>query len=106
MGRIKQKIKEYIKMFAIKRRDKDSMKVIKWNLRYLFFCLLVYLVMTGYEWLVTGHPNLAEFRQYIVAVGGLTVAIKFFSEYLVDIDKDGVPDEAKKGERRLPYDPR
>lgn len=105
MGRIKQKIKEYIKMFAIKRRDKDSMKVIKWNLRYLFFCLLVYLVMTGYEWLVTGHPNLAEFRQYIVAVGGLTLAIQTLSRWTVDEDKDGIPDEIKKNERR-PYDPR
>ena len=105
MGRIKQKIKEYIKMFAIKRRDKDSMKVIKWNLRYLFFCLLVYLVMTGYEWLVTGHPNLAEFRQYIVAVGGLTLAIQTLSRWMVDEDKDGIPDEIKKNERR-PYDPR
>lgn len=105
MGRIKQKIKEYIKMFAIKRRDKDSMKVIKWNLRYLFFCLLVYLVMTGYEWLVTGHPNLAEFRQYIVAVGGLTLAIQTLSRWTVDEDKDGIPDEIKKNERK-PYDPR
>lgn len=105
MGRIKQKIKEYIKMFATKRRDKDSMKVIKWNLKYLFFCLLVYLVMTGYEWLVTGHPNLAEFRQYIVAVGGLTLAIQTLSRWTVDEDKDGIPDEIKKNERR-PYDPR
>lgn len=105
MGRIKQKVKEYIKMFAIKRRDKDSMKVIKWNLRYLFFCLLVYLVMTGYEWLVTGHPNLAEFRQYIVAVGGLTLAIQTLSKWMVDEDKDGIPDEIKKNERK-PYDPR
>lgn len=105
MGRIKQKVKEYIKMFAIKRRDKDPMKVIKWNLRYLLFCLLVYLVMTGYEWLVTGHPNLAEFRQYIVAVGGLTLAIQTLSRWMVDEDKDGIPDEIKKNERK-PYDPR
>lgn len=103
MGRIKQKIKEYIKMFAIKRRDKDSMKVIKWNLRYLFFCLLVYLVMTGYEWLVTGHPNLAEFRQYIVAVGGLTLAIQTLSRWMVDEDKDGIPDEITKERRKPPY---
>lgn len=105
MGRIKQKIKEYIKMFAIKRRDKDSMKVIKWNLRYLLFCLLVYLVMTGYEWLVTGHPNLAEFRQYIMAVGGLTLAIQTLSRWMVDEDKDGIPDEIDKERRKPPYGP-
>lgn len=108
MGRIKQKIKEYIKMFATKRRDKDSMKLIKWSLRYLLFCLLLYLAMTIYEWIVTGHANLSEFRQYVTAVGGLTIAIQTFSKWLVDEDKDGVPDEAKKdNERRFPpYDPR
>nr|CAI9750346.1 hypothetical protein JOCKYQNQ_JOCKYQNQ_CDS_0005 [Autographiviridae sp.] len=106
MGTLKRKLKDYITMFKIKRRDKDSMKLIKWSLRYLLFCLLLYLAMTIYEWIVTGHANLSEFRQYVTAVGGLTIAIQTFSKWLVDEDKDGVPDEAKKGERRLPYDPR
>ena len=71
-------------------------------------CLVLYLVMTLYEWVVTGHANLSEFRQYITAVGGLTIAIQTFSRWLVDTDHDGIPDEAKKdNERRFPpYDPR
>lgn len=105
---VKRKIKEIISTFKIKRRDKDSMRLIKWSLRYLLFCLLLYLAMTLYEWVSTGHANLSEFRQYITAVGGLTIAIQTFSKWLVDEDKDGIPDEAKKeNERRFPpYDPR
>lgn len=105
---VKRKIKEIISTFKIKRSDKDSMKLIKWSLRYLLFCLMLYLVMTLYEWVITGHANLAEFRQYITAVGGLTIAIQTFSKWLVDSDHDGIPDEAKKdNERRFPpYDPR
>lgn len=105
---VKRKIKEIISTFKIKRRDKDSMRLIKWSLRYLLFCLLLYLAMTIYEWVSTGHANLSEFRQYITAVGGLTIAIQTFSKWLVDEDKDGIPDEAKKeNERRFPsYDPR
>lgn len=106
MGTLKRKLKDYITMFKIKRRDKDSMKLIKWSLRYLLFCLLLYLAMTIYEWVVTGHANLSEFRQYVTAVGGLTLAIQTFSKWLVDEDKDGVPDEANKEERRPPYGPR
>lgn len=105
MGTLKRKLKDYITMFKIKRRDKDSMKLIKWSLRYLLFCLLLYLAMIIYEWIVTGHPNLAEFRQYIVAVGGLTLAIQTLSRWMVDEDKDGIPDEIKKNERK-PYDTR
>lgn len=105
MGTLKRKLKEYISLFKIKRRDKDSMKIIKWSLMYLLFCMLLYLAMTLYEWVVTGHANLTEFRQYITAIGGLTIAIKFFSDYLVDKDGDGVPDQANK-ERKYPYDTR
>nr|DAT93201.1 MAG TPA: hypothetical protein [Caudoviricetes sp.] len=105
---VKRKIKEIINTFKIKRSDKDSMRLIKWSLRYLLFCLMLYLVMTIYEWGTTGHANLSEFRQYIIAVGGLTIAIQTFSKWLVDSDHDGIPDEAKKdNERRFPpYDPR
>lgn len=105
---VKRKIKEIISTFKIKKSDKDSMRLIKWSLRYLLFCLVLYLVMTLYEWVSTGHANLSEFRQYITAVGGLTIAIQTFSKWLVDEDKDGIPDEAKKeNERRFPpYDPR
>lgn len=105
---IKRKLKEIISTFKIKKSDKDSMILIKWSLRYLLFCLVLYLVMTLYEWVVTGHANLSEFRQYITAVGGLTIAIQTFSRWLVDTDHDGIPDEAKKdNERRFPpYDPR
>ena len=105
---VKRKIKEIISAFKIKRSDKDSMRLIKWSLRYLLFCLVLYLVMTLYEWFTTGHSNLSEFRQYITAVGGLTIAIQTFSKWLVDNDHDGIPDEAKKdNERRFsPYDPR
>lgn len=105
---VKRKIKEIISTFKIKKSDKDSMRLIKWSLRYLLFCLMLYLGMTLYEWVVTGHANLSEFRQYITAVGGLTIAIQTFSKWLVDSDHDGTPDEAKKdNERRFPpYDPR
>ena len=105
---VKRKIKEIISKFKIKRSDKDSMRLIKWSLRYLLFCLMLYLVMTIYEWGVTGHANLSEFRQYVTAVCGLTIAIQTFSKWLVDSDHDGIPDEAKKdNERRFPpYDPR
>ena len=105
---VKRKIKELISTFKIKKSDKASMRLIKWSLRYLLFCLVLYLVMTLYEWVVTGHANLSEFRQYITAVGGLTIAIQTFSRWLVDTDHDGIPDEAKKdNERRFPpYEPR
>lgn len=105
---VKRKIKEIISTFKIKKSDKDSMRLIKWSLRYLLFCLVLYLGMTLYEWVVTGHANLSEFRQYITAVGGLTIAIQTFSRWLVDTNHDGIPDEAKKdNERRFPpYDPR
>lgn len=105
---VKQKIKGIISTFKIKKGDKDSMRLIKWSLRYLLFCLVLYLMMTLYEWITTGHANLSEFRQYITAVGGLTIAIQAFSRWLVDSDHDGIPDEAKKdNERRFPpYDPR
>lgn len=108
MDYVKRKIKGIISAFKIKRSDKDSMRLIKWSLRYLLFCLVLYLVMTLYEWFTTGHANLSEFRQYITAVGGLTIAIQTFSKWLVDSDHDGIPDEAKKdNERRFPpYDPR
>lgn len=108
MFKIKRKLKEIITMFRIKGRDKDSMRLIKWSLRYLLFCLLLYLVMTIYEWAVTGHANLSEFRQYVTAIGGLTIAIQTFSKWLVDEDKDGIPDEVhKENERRFPpYDSR
>lgn len=104
----KRKLKELVSTFRIKKSDKDSMRLIKWSLRYLLFCLVLYLGMTLYEWVVTGHANLSEFRQYITAVGGLTIAIQTFSKWLVDSDHDGIPDEAKKdNERRFPpYDPR
>lgn len=103
-----RKLKRIVSTFKIKKGDKDSMKLIKWSLRYLLFCLVLYLVMTFYEWSKTGHADLSEFRQYITAVGGLTIAIQTFSKWLVDEDKDGIPDEAKKdNERRFPpYDPR
>lgn len=104
-----RKLKSIISTFKIKKGDKDSMRLIKWSLRYLLFCLMLYLAMTLYEWVVTGHANLSEFRQYITAVGGLTIAIQTFSKWLVDSDHDGIPDEAKKDkdERRFsPYDPR
>lgn len=108
MDNIKRKVKELITMFRIKRRDKESMKLIKWSLTYLLFCLLLYLAMTIYEWVVTGHANLSEFRQYITAVGGLTIAIQTFSKWLVDENNDGIPDEAiKDNERRFnPHDRR
>lgn len=108
MHYVKRKLKEIISTFKIKRSDKDSMRLIKWSLRYLLFCLMLYLAMTLYEWVVTGHANLSEFRQYITAVGGLTIAIQTFSRWLVDSDHDGTPDEAEKdNERRFsPYDSR
>lgn len=73
------------------------MKLIKWNVRFLLFCLMLYVAMTLYEWGRTGIANLQEFRQFIVVVGGLHIAVKTLSAWLVDIDKDGRPDEATKG---------
>ena len=95
MGQLKRKIIEYLKMFKFKKGDKDSMKLIKWSVRYLLFCLILYLVMTFYEWAATGHPNLAEFKSYIGIVGGLVVAIQGLSRWLKDTDGDGVPDPAQ-----------
>lgn len=90
-------------MFKVTKKDQDSMRLIKWNVGFLVLCLSLYLIMTFYEWLLTGHPQLAEFRQFIVVVGGLTVSIQALSRWLVDTDKDGRPDEATKDNRRGPY---
>jgi hypothetical protein len=63
--------------------------------------------MTAYEWIMTGHPNIPEFRQFIIVVIGMTATVTVLSRWLYDADKDGVPDEVKKeNERRFPYDPR
>ena len=96
MGQLKRKIREYLKMFKVKKKDQDSMKLIKWSVRYLLFCLILYLTMTFYEWGATGHANLSEFRSYIAVVGGLVVAIQGLSRWLNDSDRDGVPDPAQK----------
>ncbi len=95
MGQLKRKIKNYIKMFQVKKKDQDSMKLIKWSVRYLLFCLVLYLLMTFYEWVATGHPSLSEFRSYIAVVGGLVVAIQGLSRWLKDTEGDGVPDPAQ-----------
>lgn len=103
MSTLKNKLKLYLGMFKVTRRDKSSMKLIKWNVAFLLLCLTLYIVMTFYEWILTGHPQLAEFRQFIVVVGGLTVSIQALSRWLVDTDRDGQPDEVMKDRRGNPY---
>lgn len=107
MGQLKTKLIKYIAAFKPKKKDKDSLKLIKWNTNFLILCLLSYFSMTVFEWLTTGHPNLAEFRQFIVVVGGLTATFTMLSRWLNDSDNDGIPDTLKTDERKcLPYDPR
>lgn len=100
MGQIKSKIRLFLSTFKITKRDRDSMRLIKWNVRFLLFCLVVYLIMTFYEWYRLGHPDLTEFRQFVVVVGSLTTAFTLLSKWLVDDNKDGVPDAAT--EKRPP----
>lgn len=95
MQSVKNKILNALPTIKIYRRDRNSMKLIKWNVRFLLFCLTVYMVMTFFEWWRLGYPNLQEFRQFIIACGGLTTAVTVLSSYLVDKDKDGRPDKAE-----------
>lgn len=107
MGQLKSKLIKVLSTFKPKRRDKESMTLIKFNVNFLILCLFIYLTMTAYEWIMTGHPNIPEFRQFIIVVIGMTATVTLLSKWLYDADKDGVPDEVKKeNERRFPYDPR
>lgn len=107
MGQIKSKLIKVLSTFKPKRRDKESMTLIKFNVNFLILCLFIYLTMAAYEWIMTGHPNISEFRQFIIVVIGMTATVTLLSRWLYDADKDGVPDEVKKeNERRLPYDTR
>ena len=100
MGQIKSKLIKVLSTFKPKRRDKESMTLIKFNVNFLILCLFIYLTMTAYEWIMTGHPN-------IIVVIGMTATVTLLSRWLYDADKDGVPDEVKKENgRRFPYDPR
>lgn len=107
MGQLKTKLIKYIATFRPKKKDTDSMRLIKWNTNFLILCLSAYISMTVFEWLTTGHPNLTEFRQFIVVVGGLTATFTLLSRWLNDADNDGIPDTLEIEDRRNgTHDPR
>ena len=98
---IKQVIRYLVCLPKTKRKDSISMKYIKWYAVLFSLCINIYLIMTFYKWYKQGIPDVAEFRQFITVLSGTTVIVGFISKWLVDINKDGVPDiinnEEKKG---------
>lgn len=95
MEQLSQHLRLFLSTFKVTKRDRNSMRLIKWSTRFLLFCLITYIVMTFYEWARIGHPDLSEFRQFVVVVGGLTGTFTILSRWLVDEDKDGIPDVSK-----------
>lgn len=104
-GPMSERIREFLKSILDKipsTAPEAAMKYIIWYALFLALCAGLYVVMVLADWYITGRPNLTEMRQFMNTMlsGAAVAAIGFCARWLVDKDRDGVPDEAERGERR------
>ena len=64
---------------------------------FIYLLLLVLFVVAWIDdWGVSHKPNLPILITFIQTMAGATVILSFICKYLVDVDKDGIPDEIEK----------
>lgn len=51
--------------------------------------------MTVFDWVRLGYPDKQEFRSFLVVLGSFSTIITMYGKWLVDKDKDGIPDMAE-----------
>lgn len=97
MTKLKTKIK--------RRLEQIKIPLIYWSILYAglcIFCIFLYILMTMFDWWITGKGNEPELRAFITtllsagAVGGILGIGKMF----VDKDKNGTPDVFEKDDGR------
>lgn len=71
--------------------------VILFGFFYLLLFVLFIVAWTD-DWLTKGKPELVILDNFIKTAAGATVVIAFIASYLVDKDKDGIPDAVEKEE--------
>lgn len=52
--------------------------------------------MTVFDWVRLGYPDKQEFRSFLVVLGSFSTIITMYGKWLVDKDKDGIPDMAEE----------
>jgi hypothetical protein len=87
-----------MKLKGIKAPKNSSMKYVEWYALLLVFCCFIYIIGWLIKWYISGIPDLVEFRAFIheIASNNWVVIIGFVCTYLIDKDKDGIPDIAEK----------
>ncbi|MFR2573930.1 MAG: hypothetical protein ACLS9H_04135 [Dialister sp.] len=97
MTKLKTKIK--------RRLEQIKIPLMYWAILYAvicIFCIFLYILMTIFDWWITGKGNEPELRAFITmllsagAVGGVVGIGKMF----VDKDKNGTPDVFEKDDGR------
>lgn len=100
MTKLKTKIK--------RRLEQIKIPLIYWSILYAalcIFCIFLYILMTIFDWWITGKGNEPELRAFITtllsagAVGGILGIGRMF----VDKDKNGTPDVFEKDDGRPPF---
>ena len=93
MTKLKTKIK--------RRLEQIKIPLMYWAILYAvicIFCIFLYILMTVFDWWITGRGNEPELRAFITtllsagAVGGILGIGRMF----VDKDKNGTPDVFEK----------
>ena len=91
-----------------KRIYKITFPLLCWAILYAvicIFCILLYILMTIADWLITGKGNEPELRLFITmllsagAVGGIVGIGKMF----VDKDNNKIPDVFEKDDGKPPF---
>lgn len=97
METMKNKLKDILQNLIPDFNNNDlSLIFIKGQALLFLFCILLYLVMTVFDWVRLGYPDKQEFRNFLVVLGGFSTIITMYGKWLVDKDKDGIPDVAEK----------
>lgn len=96
MEKLKQTILNFISKFKITKKDCVSYAYLKGHAVLFLFCVLLYIVMTIFEWVRLGYPDTDGFRKFLVILGGFSAILSFYGKWLVDSDKDGIPDPVKE----------
>ena len=96
MTKVKSKLLSILQKFIPDTKDCLSLVFIKGQAILFVFCILLYLVMTVYDWVRLGYPDKQEFRNFLVVLGGFSTVVTIYGKWLVDKNNDGVPDAAEK----------